>query len=135
MNHNVTLISGLFPLFISYYFKTKKRRRFKESKKLRTYKLQLLQASFHSLLAARSSLLASHCKSQPARTYSLRKRLLYVQVKVICARVCCLISIFFILNVQNHTGLLPALVSSLQVRLLLMDFSHNLPLRLIEVPI
>lgn len=100
MNHNVTLISGLFPLFISYYFKTKKRRRFKESKKLRTYKLQLLQASFHSLLAARYSLLASHCKSQPARTYSL----------------------------------LPALVSSLQVRLLLMDFSYRLPFRLIEVP-
>ena len=40
----------------------------------------LFKASFHSLLAARSSLLASHCNSQPAITQSLRKRLLYIKV-------------------------------------------------------
>ena len=133
MNHNVTLISGLFPLFISYYFKTKKRRRFKESKKLRTYKLQLLQASFHSLLAARSSLLSSHCKSQPVRTYSLRKRLLYVQVRISTSRE--RVDFFYLSVWLSVTGFFSALVSSLQVRLLLMDFPHRLPLRLIEVPV
>ena len=40
----------------------------------------LFKASFHSLLAARSSLLASHCNSQPVITQSLRKRLLYIKV-------------------------------------------------------
>ena len=47
--------------------------------------MYLLKASFHSLLAARSTLLTSHCKSQPVKpviTQSLRKRLLYVQVQI-----------------------------------------------------
>ena len=82
-------------------------------------------------MAARSSLLASHCKSQPVKpvvTQSLRKRLLYVQVHI---KFLTIYPLWLLKKDIVLKGLLPALVSSVEVCLLLVDCPHRLPLRLI----